>query len=106
MIGGAPAAAVVLTRDVRTRLAADEEMRAARRALDAAGDDVDADRRLRLIEELDTVRVAAGARARASVAAEFDAVHTVDRAVRVGSLDSVIAAKDLRPRIVEVLNGE
>ena len=103
VIGGAPAAAVVLTRDVRTRLAADEEMRAARQALDGAGDEVDADGRLRLIEELDTVRAAATARARASVAAEFDSVHTVDRAVQVGSLDAVIAAKDLRPRIVEVL---
>jgi acetyl/propionyl-CoA carboxylase alpha subunit/acetyl-CoA carboxylase carboxyltransferase component len=105
VIGGAPAAAVVLTRDVRARLAADTEVLAARAALDEAERDGDADRRLRRIEELDQVRVAATARARAAVAAEFDAVHTVDRAVQVGSLDAVIGARELRPRIVEVLEG-
>jgi len=103
VIGGAPAAAVVLTRDVRTRLAADEEVLAARRALEEAEAGDDADRRLRLLEELDQVRSAATARARAAVAAEFDAVHTVDRAVRVGSLDAVVAASELRPRICRVL---
>lgn len=37
------------------------------------------------------------------VAVEFDQVHDIHRAVRVGSVDSVIAGSELRPRIIEAL---
>ena len=104
VIGGAPAAAVVLTRDVRNRVAEDEELLSARSALDAAGD-ITPDHRLRLVEALETARLGAVARARSSVAADFDAVHTVERAVKVGSLDAVISAAELRPEIVAALSG-
>ena len=36
----------------------------------------------------------------AEVASEFDAVHSIQRAVEVGSVDAVIAASELRPRLV------
>ena len=37
------------------------------------------------------------------VAAEFDRVHSIHRAVEVGSVDEVIAATDLRPKIITTL---
>lgn len=37
------------------------------------------------------------------VAAEFDAIHTVERALRVGSVDRIISARELRPFVVDAL---
>ena len=37
------------------------------------------------------------------VADEFDAIHTIERAQRVGSVDRIIAAADLRPYVVDAL---
>ncbi|GAA2357578.1 hypothetical protein GCM10009854_40060 [Saccharopolyspora halophila] len=37
------------------------------------------------------------------VAAEFDQIHSIERAVEVGSVDAIISAADLRPRIIEAL---
>jgi hypothetical protein len=37
------------------------------------------------------------------VAAEFDRVHTVERALRVGSIDAIIPAARLRPHLIEAL---
>jgi hypothetical protein len=37
------------------------------------------------------------------VAAEFDRVHSIQRAVDVGSVDAIIRAAELRPRIIEAL---
>ena len=38
--------------------------------------------------------------ARAQVAAELDRTHDVDRAHSVGSVDAVIAARELRPAVI------
>jgi hypothetical protein len=37
------------------------------------------------------------------VAGEFDRVHTVERALRVGSIDAIIPAVRLRPHLIEAL---
>ena len=37
------------------------------------------------------------------VADEFDAIHTIQRALRVGSVDRIIAAEQLRPYVVDAL---
>ena len=37
------------------------------------------------------------------MAAEFDGVHDIHRAVRVGSVDEVITAARLRPRLVQAV---
>ena len=39
----------------------------------------------------------------AEVAAEFDGIHSIRRAVEVGSVDAVIQASELRPRLIEAL---
>jgi hypothetical protein len=41
--------------------------------------------------------------ARAEVAAEFDAVHSVERAFRTNSVDEVIEAGQLRPTVAAYL---
>jgi hypothetical protein len=34
---------------------------------------------------------------------EFDKIHSVERALKVGSLDRIIPAKDLRPYLIDAL---
>jgi uncharacterized pyridoxal phosphate-containing UPF0001 family protein len=55
--------------------------------------------RARLSELIRTVR----SEKLGQVADEFDAVHSVHRALRVGSLDRIIRAADLRPYVVDAL---
>jgi hypothetical protein len=37
------------------------------------------------------------------VTAEFDRVHSIQRAVEVGSVDAIIGTAELRPRIIEAV---
>ena len=37
------------------------------------------------------------------VAAEFDAIHDVDRAVEVGSIDQIISGGQLRPYLIDAV---
>ena len=37
------------------------------------------------------------------VADEFDAIHTIQRALRMGSVDRIISAAELRPYVVDAL---
>jgi len=39
------------------------------------------------------------------VASEFDAVHSIHRAVEVGSVDEVIKATELRPEIIAAIEA-
>ena len=101
VIGGAPAAAVVFPREVRRRAEADPRMAAARRELETASDP----RKPRLRERLEALRGEIVLEKQGEVAREFDAVHTVQRAVEVGSLDAVVPAAELRGAIVRALGG-
>ncbi|ABS27111.1 carboxyl transferase domain-containing protein [Anaeromyxobacter sp. Fw109-5] len=93
VIGGAPAAAVVFAREVDTRARKDPRVLEAERAAAAGGS------RLHLEDVLAAVR----AEKVGEVAEEFDAIHTVERALRVGSLDRVIPAGQLRPYLVDAV---
>jgi acetyl-CoA carboxylase carboxyltransferase component len=96
VIGGAPAAAVVFTREVDERTRADQRVQALERAVTvAAGDEVD-QRRTELAATFDAVRT----EKLGEVAAEFDAIHSVERAKDVGSVHRIIAAADLRPELI------
>jgi acetyl-CoA carboxylase carboxyltransferase component len=99
VIGGTPAAAVVFAREVRTRTQADARVVAARTALEEASGDGVAARRA----ELDAIVEAVHSEKIGELAAEFDGIHTIERARRVGSVDDIIAAADLRPWVVAAL---
>ena len=97
VIGGAPAAAVVFTRDVNRRIAADPTVRELETQLAASADDA-ASASLRV--KLAATRTAVRSDKLGEVAAEFEAVHNVERARQVGSVHSIIPAAELRPSIV------
>jgi biotin carboxylase/acetyl-CoA carboxylase carboxyltransferase component len=99
VIGGAPAAATVFARDVKKRTESDLRVREARTAVaDASGTEAT---RLRsvLAKITDEVR----SEMLGEVANEFDSIHTIDRALRVGSVDRIISASELRPYVVDAL---
>ncbi|MFE5333361.1 carboxyl transferase domain-containing protein, partial [Embleya sp. NPDC056575] len=99
VLGGAPAAAVVFAGDVNARTAADPRVRDLEsRAAAASGAD-----RATLTAELDELRSSVRTEKLGEVAAEFDRVHDIRRAVEVGSVDAVIEARELRPRIIEAI---
>ncbi|MGH9137649.1 MAG: carboxyl transferase domain-containing protein, partial [Acidimicrobiales bacterium] len=96
VIGGAPAAAVVFTRDVDERTRADPRVQELERALAAAsGEEADL-RRAELAELLEAVRT----EKLGEVAGEFDAIHSVERAKAVGSVHRIVEAARLRPELI------
>ena len=99
VIGGAPAAAVVFARDVDRRTSADERLVALRDQMAEARGPSRATlhhQYERLAEEVHSEKLG-------DVAAEFDAVHDVERARRVGSIDRIIPARELRPYLIDAL---
>ncbi|QNJ96546.1 ATP-grasp domain-containing protein (plasmid) [Mycolicibacterium fluoranthenivorans] len=96
VIGGAPAAAVVFTREVNARTAADPAVRELESQL-AACTDAAAGASIRV--KLAATRAAARSDKLGEVAAEFEAVHNIERACRVGSVHTIIPAAELRPSI-------
>ncbi|WP_433567271.1 carboxyl transferase domain-containing protein [Nocardia sp. CA-151230] len=99
VLGGAPAAAVVFAGEVSARTAADPRVRDFEsRAVTASGTD-----RATLTAERDELRSSVRVEKLGEVAAEFDRVHNIERAVQVGSVDAIIRATELRPRIIEAI---
>ncbi|HYJ56074.1 MAG TPA: carboxyl transferase domain-containing protein, partial [Mycobacterium sp.] len=100
VIGGAPAAAVVFTRDVNARTAADPAIQQLETQLAATTDDATkADLRVKLA----ATRAAVRSDKLGEVAAEFEAVHNVERARQMGSVHQIIPAAQLRPKIITAL---
>ncbi|MGW4124625.1 ATP-binding protein [Nocardia sp. NPDC004711] len=98
VIGGAPAAAVVFSREVNNRTAADPEVRELEARIAADGAE-----RARLRVELAARQAAVRSDKLGEVAAEFEAIHTIARAREVGSVHSIIPAAALRPQIVAAI---
>jgi len=99
VIGGSPAAATVFARDISTRTDADPRVV----ELEARADEADDDERPRLRAELAELRATVRSETLGEVAAEFDRAHSVERALRVGSVDAIIPAHRLRPHIIEAV---
>ena len=97
VIGGAPAAAVVFVAEVNRRTASDPRVT----DLEARLAETTGAARAELSAQLAEVRSTVRTEKQSDVAAEFDRVHSVHRAVEVGSVDAVISAAELRPRIIE-----
>lgn len=99
VLGGAPAAAVVFSNEVNTRTAADERVRDCEtRLAESSGT-----HRAALTAELEELRSSVRTEKLGEVATEFNRVHDIQRAVEVGSVDAVISAAELRPRIIETI---
>src|SRR5262249_16984104 len=99
VIGGSAAAAVVFTREVRLRAAADP---AVRRACDELRGRASATLR----EAYECALADATRDAQVAVAAEFDRVHTVERACRMGSLDGIIDPAATRSTLIRLLHED
>jgi len=99
VIGGAPAAAVVFARDVDKRTDADPRVVEVRERLKHA------DTATRRALRREAARVVGDVRSEklGQVAAEFDAIHDIDRALRVGSVNRIIDPHDLRPYLIDAV---
>jgi acetyl-CoA carboxylase carboxyltransferase component len=99
VIGGAPAAATVFAREVRGRTEHDPRVTELREAIAAADGPDGGPLRAQLVQLTEQVR----SEKLGEVADEFDAIHTIERARTMGSVDRIIAAEELRPYVVEAL---
>jgi acetyl-CoA carboxylase carboxyltransferase component len=89
VIGGSAAAGVVFTRDVTAATRSDPRIVALEERIEDAADGVGAS---------ETRRQKMG-----ELAAKFDSIHSIQRAVEVGSVNSIVAAADLRPYLIEAI---
>jgi acetyl/propionyl-CoA carboxylase alpha subunit/acetyl-CoA carboxylase carboxyltransferase component len=96
VIGGGPAAAVVFPREVERRASRDPRVRAAtaRLSTPATAEELDAVDRL-----LSEVRL----EKQAELAGEFDRIHSVERALAVGSLEAIVPARAVREHLIRCL---
>jgi acetyl-CoA carboxylase carboxyltransferase component len=99
VIGGAPAAAVVFAREVSTRTEQDRRVASMRDRLAAEPGEGHAELRHELAETIQVVR----SEKLKQVADEFDSIHDIQRAMRVGSVDRIIPAAELRPFVIGAL---
>ena len=99
VIGGAPAAAVVLSRQVSARTDEDPRVTSLRTLLASATGKALAEAHHQLAEVTQEVR----AEKLKQVADEFDGIHDIRRALRVGSVDHIIAPEQLRPFVIRAL---
>jgi acetyl/propionyl-CoA carboxylase alpha subunit/acetyl-CoA carboxylase carboxyltransferase component len=103
VIGGAPAAAVVLAAEVNKRTAADPRVAGLQAELaQAAAGDSDADA-AGLRARLASVRATVHAEKLGQVADEFDNVHSIERARSVGSVDVIVPPARLRPYLIDAV---
>ncbi len=99
VIGGVPAAAVVFAREVDMRTQADPRIQALQVQIAQAIGSQKATLQVRVNEVTMTVH----SEKVGEVASEFDHIHSVQRAQRVGSIDHVIAPAALRPYLIKAL---
>jgi acetyl-CoA carboxylase carboxyltransferase component len=99
VIGGAPAAGVVFAREVEQ--AARQDRRIAE--LDALIEAADGVARQQLRERRAALFADVVAENRGAFAAQFDATHSVERAVRMGSVRRTIAPAALRPYLIDAI---
>ncbi|MEU3456339.1 carboxyl transferase domain-containing protein [Micromonospora sp. NPDC006766] len=99
VLGGAPAAAVVFAGDVNARTAKDPRVAELQARVGAAT----GGERAALVTQLTDVRATVRAEKLTEVAAEFDGVHSIQRAVEVGSVDAIIRPEELRPQIIAAI---
>lgn len=100
VIGGAPAAAVVFAGEVAKRTSADPRVAELEEQLRSAHGKAKAS----LARELDELRASVRSEKINQLAAEFDAVHSVERAVAKGAVDRIITPDKVRSEIIAILD--
>jgi len=90
---------VVFAAEVGNRTATDPRVTALQARVGEAG----AADRGPLSAQLAEVQAAVRAEKLGAVAAEFDRIHSIQRAVDVGSVDAIISVRDLRPAIIAAI---
>jgi acetyl-CoA carboxylase carboxyltransferase component len=99
VIGGAPAAAVVFAREIDTRVAADPAVEKLEERLAAAPPED----RARVRTQLDELRTRVHADKLGEVAEEFDAIHDIHRALKMGSVHRIIEPSRIRPYLIDAV---
>jgi acetyl-CoA carboxylase carboxyltransferase component len=99
VIGGAPAAAVVFATEVEARARNDARLQALAEALASAT----GAEKGRLHAQWDELFKVVHSEKLGEMAAEFDRVHNVQRALAVGALHRIIPARQLRPYLIDAV---
>ncbi|HXY14125.1 MAG TPA: carboxyl transferase domain-containing protein [Terriglobales bacterium] len=99
VIGGAPAAAVVFAGEVEARARKDDRLKALGEALTKA----EGTEKGRLRTQWDELFKVVHSEKLGEVAAEFDSVHSVQRALEVGALHRIIPPAELRPYLIDAV---
>ncbi len=99
VIGGAPAAAVVFASEVEARTRKDERLQALNQAMLQAEGAEKARLRAQWTELFKSVH----SEKLGEMAAEFDRVHSVHRALSVGALNRIILPGSLRPYLIDAV---
>ncbi len=97
VIGGAPAAAVVFASEVEARTRRDPRLQELSKAM------ADPAEKARLRAQWDDLYKAIYSENLGEMAAEFDRVHCVQRALRVGALHRIVPPTDLRPYLIDAV---
>ena len=99
VIGGAPAAAVVFAGDVKRRTDSDPRIKTIEGRI-AVADETEVGR---LQAELAQLRESVRSEKLGEVAMEFDTIHSVERALKVGSVHRIVPADALRPYLIDAV---
>ncbi|MGA7077920.1 MAG: carboxyl transferase domain-containing protein [Terriglobales bacterium] len=99
VIGGAPAAAVVFAGEVETRAKKDPRLQALSQAMAKS----DGAEKSRLRAQFDELFKVVHSEKLGEMAAEFDRVHCVKRALDVGALNYIIPPENLRPYLIHAI---
>jgi acetyl-CoA carboxylase carboxyltransferase component len=99
VIGGAPAAAVVFAGEVKRRAREDPRIRQIEESIERA----EGAQRQALRSEREELWETVHSEKLGEMAAEFDAVHSVERAVEMGSVSRIIPPRSLRPYLIEAV---
>jgi hypothetical protein len=99
VIGGAPAAAVVFAGEVEARARKDARLQPLSQAMARAGGAEEG----RLRAQWDELFKLVHSEKLGELAAEFDRVHTVQRALDVGALNYIIPPANLRPYLIDAV---
>ena len=99
VIGGAPAAAVVFTREVDHRTGADPRLV----ELDERIERAQGSERQQLRAQRDDLWAEVRSEKLGEFAGEFDSIHSIERAVEVGSVERIVAPAQLRPYLIDAV---